>query len=178
MKQFSFTNFPEINSKRLLLRQLNSDDVFAIFKLRTNKEINKLISRKLPNKLEDAAEFIATCHQEFKKQNRIFWAIELKETKEVIGTIVFHNISLENEYAEIGYELNPKFQQKGFMNEAIKEVISFGFNKMKLKTIEAFTHKNNIASITLLEKHLFVFQPERKCKSVIDNRIFKLVNSL
>jgi ribosomal-protein-alanine N-acetyltransferase len=36
------------------------------------------------------------------------------------------------------------------MNEALVKVIDFGFNKMKLRTIEAFTHENNDRSIQLL----------------------------
>jgi ribosomal-protein-alanine N-acetyltransferase len=174
MKPFSFTDFPEINTERLLLRQLNADDADAIFKLRSNTEINKLITRKTPKNTEEATEFIAVCQQEFKKQNRVFWAMQLKETKQVIGAIVFHKISLENEYAEIGYELHPAFHQKGFMNEAMQAVLEFGKTRMQLKTTEAFTHQNNKASIALLEKHHFVFQPKRRDEGFENNRIWKL----
>jgi ribosomal-protein-alanine N-acetyltransferase len=177
MKQFSFLDFPELKTERLLLRQLNIDDANAIFKLRSNKEINKLITRKTPKSTEDAEEFISVCYQEFDKQNRIFWPMQLKETNEVIGTIAFHNISLDENYAEIGYELNPKFHKKGFMNEAIQAVVAFGIKTMKLKVIEAFTHQNNIASSALLEKHNFVFQPERRDEGFKNNRIFKLISN-
>jgi len=174
MKSFSFTDFPEINTERLLLRQLTFKDIDAIFKLRSNTEINKLITRKTPKNTEEATEFIAVCQQEFENQNRIFWAIQLKETKQVIGTIVYHNISLENNYAEIGYELHPIFHQKGLMNEAMEAVIEFGKTTMQLKKIETFTHQNNIASIALLEKHCFVFQPEKKDEGFENNRIFRI----
>lgn len=177
MKQFSFLHFPELKTERLLLRQLNTNDANAIFKLRSNKEINKLITRKIPKCIEDTEEFISVCHQEFEKQNRIFWAMELKETKEVIGTIVFHNISLDENYVEIGYELNPTFHKKGLMNEAMQAVVAFGVKTMKLKVIEAFTHQNNIASSALLEKHNFVFQPERRDEGFENNRIFKLISN-
>jgi len=55
--------------------------------------------------------------------------------------------------------------------------LDFGFHSMKLKTIEAFTHKNNTASKALLEKHHFVFQPERYDDGFENNRIFRLVNN-
>ena len=164
--------FPTLKTERLILRELNFNDVQAVFNLRSSEEINKLISRKTPDNLEEAKEFISVCLSEFKKGNRVFWAMEFN--KEIIGTIVYHNISSKNNYAEIGYELNPKFQQKDFMSKAMKAVLEFGKTKMNFKTIEAFTHKNNIPSITLLEKHNFVLMPEKKCKSVADNRIFKL----
>ena len=40
---------------------------------------------------------------------------------------------------------------------------------MELKTIEAFTHKNNTASISLLEKQKFVFEPEIKDEGFENN---------
>lgn len=171
-ENFNFTYFPTLKSERLTLRALNFNDIQAVFDLRSNDEINKLISRKTPENLEDAKEFINVCHSEFSKGNRIFWAIEFNE--KVIGTIVYHSISSEKNYAEIGYELHPKYHQKSFMSEALKTVLDFGIKKMNLKIIEAFTHKNNMASIALLEKHNFVFQPNRKCNSVKENCIFKL----
>ena len=167
------TFFPELQTERLILRQLKANDVKSIFELRSSEIVNKLITRKTPKNLEEASEFISVCHQEFEKKNRIFWAIQLKETNELIGTIVYHNISLEKEYAEVGYELNPNFLKKGFMNEAMQKVISFGIKTMSLKVIEAFTHQNNIASIALLEKHNFVYQPERRDNGFENNRIFQ-----
>lgn len=172
--QSVFSLFPELLTERLKLRQLNTEDVDAIYKLRSSEEVNKLITRKTPKNLEEAAEFISICHQEFENKNRIFWAMQLKETNEIIGTIVYHNILLDKNYAEIGYELNPKFIKKGFMYEAMQKVISFGIKTMNLKVIEAFTHQNNMASIALLEKHNFIFQPKRRCKVVENNRIFRL----
>lgn len=169
---FNFSSFPILKSKRLTLRELSFNDTQAIFKLRSNKKINKLITRQIPKNLNDAEKFIKTCYSEFKKENRIFWAIEFNNT--IIGTIVLHKISMLNNYAEIGYELNTKHQQKGFMFEAMKTVLEFAIHNLKLKTIEAFTHKNNIASIALLEKHNFVFLPHKKCSNVVNNRIWEL----
>ena len=167
-------SFPGLTSERLSLRKLNDEDIQAIFELRSSKEINRFITRKTPKNLDDAKEFISVCHQEFKNQHRIFWAIEDKSTKQLIGSIVYHRISIETNYAEIGYELDPAFHQKGFMSEAMKAVLEFGKSTMQLKTIEAFTHQNNTASKTLLEKHNFIFQTERREEGFENNRIFRL----
>ena len=82
------TTFPELSSERLTLRQLSFKDKRDIFKLRANKEVNKLITRETPKNLNDADAFIQTCLDEFEKGNRIFWAIEQKETYQMIGTHV------------------------------------------------------------------------------------------
>jgi ribosomal-protein-alanine N-acetyltransferase len=166
--------FPELSTERLTLRQLSSKDKREIFKLRSNKEVNKLITRETPKNLNDADAFIQTCLDEFENGNRIFWAMALENTNQIIGTIVFHNINLENSYAEIGYELNPDFQNEGFMSEAMKTVLDFGKTTLELKTVEAFTHQNNNASITLLENHQFVLEEEDEDDLFGDNRVFSL----
>jgi len=165
------TTFPELSTERLTLRQLSFKDKRDIFKLRANKEVNKLIARETPKNLNDADAFIQTCLDEFEKGNRIFWAIEQKETYQMIGTIVFHNINVENSYAEVGYELNPDYQKEGFMSEATEAILAFGKNTLNLKTVEAFTHKDNTDSITLLEKHQFILGDDDLFG---DNRVFSL----
>lgn len=154
------TIFPELLSDRLQLRELSTKDKRTIFKLRSNKEVNKLITRDTPKNLNDAEGFIQTCLDEFEKGNRIFWAIQNIENNQIIGSIVYHNINAENNYAEIGYELNPDFHNNGFMSEAMETVLEYGKSVLKLQTIEAFTHKNNTASTTLLKKHQFILDDD------------------
>ncbi|MDX6746344.1 GNAT family N-acetyltransferase [Polaribacter sp. PL03] len=173
MQEFSFSTFPELATDRLNLRQLTFDDVKPIFRLRSNKEINELITRETPKNLSEAEAFIDTCLKEFTNENSIFWGLELQSTGQLIGTICLHRIDLENNFAEVGYEVNPDFQDEGYMSEAMNKVLDFSIMTLSLKNIEAFTHQNNTASIALLEKYLFVLQPERRDEAIEDNRIYK-----
>lgn len=171
---FNFHPFPILETERLILRQLNLNDTKAIFGLRTNKEVNQFITRNTPKNLAEARAFIDMISNLVANNNGIFWVIESKQNNLVLGTIGLRHFEVDENYAEVGYELHPDFQERGFMSEALQEVLNFGFDKLNLKTIEAFTHKNNIASIALLEKHSFVFQPERREEEFENNRIFKL----
>ena len=47
------------------------------------------------------------------------------------------------------------------MDEAIKEVIGFAF-RSGFTSLEAYTHRHNLASTKLLLKHGFVHDEERK----------------
>jgi ribosomal-protein-alanine N-acetyltransferase len=173
MQEFSFSTFPELTTDRLILRQLTFNDIKPIFRLRSNKEINEFITRTTPKNLNEAEAFIDSCLNEFSNENRIFWGLELKSNSRLIGCISLNRIDLENNFAEIGYEVNPDFQDEGYMSEAMSKVLDFGIEAMNLKTLEAFTHQNNTASIALLEKYLFVLQPERRDEAIEDNRIYK-----
>ena len=173
---FNFNPFPVLETDRLILRQLTLEDTKAIFGLRTNKEINTFITRNIPNNLSETRAFIDMISTLVEKNDGIFWVIEAKQSNYLIGTIGLRHFEIADNYAEVGYELHPDFQERGFMSEALKEVLNFGFHNLQLKTIEAFTHKNNIASIALLEKHQFVFQTERREDGFENNRIWKLEN--
>ena len=52
--------------------------------------------------------------------------------------------------------LNPKFWKKGIMKEALLRVIDFGFDEMKLHSIEANINPDNEASAKILESTGFV----------------------
>jgi ribosomal-protein-alanine N-acetyltransferase len=86
------------------------------------------------------------------KNDSIYWAITWNSNDKLIGTICLFDFSENHSKAEIGYELLPEFQGKGIMQEAISEVIQFGFQRVRLTSIEAFTHSENERSTRLLEK--------------------------
>jgi len=50
----------------------------------------------------------------------------------------------------------PEFRGKGLISEAIKVVVKFGFDVMKLHSIEALIDPDNIASEKVLQKNGFV----------------------
>jgi len=173
---FDFTTFPVLETDRLTLRAINLEDAKAIFGLRANREVNKYIQREPLKNLSESRAFIDQISNLVAANNAIFWVIESKNSTELLGTIGLRNFDFAENYAEIGYEIHPDYQERGYMTEAFEEVLEYGFDKMELKTIEAFTHKNNLASITLLHKLDFDLQTDRTDEGFEDNRIYKLEN--
>lgn len=168
------TPFPILCTDRLTLRQLSINDDKEIFALRSNNEVNKYIDRAPSDTIEDARNFIHKIEEIVNKNEGIYWAITLTDNDNLIGTICLFNFSTENDQAEIGYELLPIFQGQGIMHEAISKVISFGLQTIGLKTIEAYTHVENVNSTKLLEK--FNFRKENSINSNLDDKYvtFKL----
>jgi ribosomal-protein-alanine N-acetyltransferase len=76
--------------------------------------------------------------------------------------------------AELGYELMPRFQKKGFMHEAVSRVIRHAFEQVSLDRIEAFTNRKNKNSIRLLEKNGFSLITDRTDAEHPSNIIFSL----
>ena len=158
MIRINFDPYPTIFTERLVLRQLMKDDKELLFGIRSNVKNNKYIDRALDKTAEETLAFIHKINTGIEMNKWIFWGIELKTTKELIGTICLWNFSLDGKTVEIGYELDPNFQGQGFMHESIKAVLDYGWSKLPLRIIEAHTHKDNLSSIRLLERNKFVLQ--------------------
>jgi ribosomal-protein-alanine N-acetyltransferase len=155
MLNLNFTAFPKLVTERLILRQLEAEDANEIFALRSSDEVNRFLDRPKAITIEEAKQFIYKINDGINKNERVYWAITLKNETKLIGTICYWNISKENDRAEVGYELHPRYQGKGIMQEALLKVIDFGFEQMRLKTITAVPSDDNIKSRKLLEKNNF-----------------------
>ena len=155
MLHFQFWPLPEIQTQRLLLRQLLTKDADAFFLLRCNEKVNQFMKRRPAQSLEETEEIIFNINEGITNKQWLYWAIVLQENKKLIGTITLWQFSDEGNNAEIGFELHPDFQHKGYMQEAVAAVTAFAFKQMQLKKLYAWTHRNNIASIKLLKKNNF-----------------------
>lgn len=80
------------------------------------------------------------------------WKIYLREREEPIGTIGFIGWDREARLGEVGFILMNIHTGRGYMTEACRAVIDFGFEGMALEVVEAKSLPNNLASIRVLEK--------------------------
>jgi len=147
-----FTPFPTLKTERLTLRQLSLNDAQNIFALRSNSETDKYLDREPSKTIEDAITFINNITESIERNESIYWAISLTDSKIFVGTICLFEFSDQANKCEIGYELLSTFQGKGIMKEATSKVIEYAVQTIKIQTIEAFTHINNQSSTKLLEK--------------------------
>jgi ribosomal-protein-alanine N-acetyltransferase len=156
MLQFNFDPFPGITTDRLVLRQMTTDDVNEMFFLRSDKEVMKYIDRPVAQDTDEALQFINTVTANTAKNESIIWALSLKNDPTLIGYICLWNIRPEHHRGEMGYAMHPQHHGKGIMHEAVKAVLDYSFNILKLHSIEANVNPGNIASIKLLERNGFV----------------------
>jgi len=151
----NFTPFPELTTKRLLLRRLVPDDAPAIQQLRSDDSVNKYLDRPKSMSMEESLAFVEKINANLVGGNSVYWVICFKEDTALIGTICLWNFDHEKEMADLGYELTPAQQGKGIVQEAVKSVINYGFAIMQLKVIAGLTHAENKASRKLLKRMNF-----------------------
>ena len=155
MLHCQFNPFPVITTERLLLRKFRVTDQEAVFALRSNREAMQYLDRPMATSLADALKYIELIITSADNNEGITWAITLKEEDVLIGTIGFWKFDKDNHRAEIGYMLHPDYHRRGIMQEALGAIIPYGFDTIRLHSIEANVNPANAASIAILEKNKF-----------------------
>jgi RimJ/RimL family protein N-acetyltransferase len=172
MTQIGLHTFPQLITKKLILRRLLMSDCEDVFKLRTDKEVNKFIERPVSRTEKNGEEFVKRIHKSIADNSIYHWVISLQENTKLLGTICLWNFKEDKTVAEVGYDLFPEYHNQGIMTEALISVLNFGFGIAGFNAIEAFTHKDNKASIKLLLKNGFLEDENRRDSENANNTIF------
>lgn len=162
------------STERLILRTISEHDSVEILGIRSNIEINRFLQRNPPKDSFEALEFILNIKQKSANNEIVFLGISTQNNPKLLGTICLWKFSKDRKTAELGYELLPEYHGKGIMSEAVNFILNYGFNDLNLNKIEAFTNKNNLNSIKLLQKSKFVLNKNRSDEKFPENIIFEL----
>jgi [ribosomal protein S5]-alanine N-acetyltransferase len=170
MSTFSFLPFQNLESERLLMRQISNDDVNEVFALRSNKETMQYIPRPLCVDLEDAYRHIKMIQDKTESGEGINWAVTLKGSTKLIGIAGHYRMKWEHFRSEIGYMFLPEYHGKGVATETISLLVKYGFEKMNMHSLEGIIDPKNIASARVLEKNGFVKEAHFKENEFFDGR--------
>ncbi len=109
MSTFSFLPFQNLESERLLLRQISNEDVNEVYALRSNKDMMKYIPRPLCTDLNDALHHIKMIQEKSESNEGINWAVTLKGASKLIGIVGHYRMKWEHFRSEIGYMFLPEY---------------------------------------------------------------------
>jgi ribosomal-protein-alanine N-acetyltransferase len=149
--------FKELQTDRLLLKNISSDDRDFIFTVFSNDDVNRYLYDAEPLTDISGADDIINFYLEPEPRNQHRWIIIRKADNAKMGTCGFHCWDKNNAKTEIGYDLLKEYWGNGYMQEAIGETINFAERVMSIKQIDANIFVDNIKSIKLLEKFGFIF---------------------
>lgn len=141
--------FPVLATERLDLRELDESHVDSLYRVWTDPAVIKYLVLEPFVEVGQARGMVSLLRDLYPNQG-MRWAIVERSSDSIIGTCGFHRLSLEHQRAEIGYELDSKFWRKGFMSEAVGEVLNYGFDAMGLNRVEALVTAGNEGSAGFL----------------------------
>ena len=149
--------FRNLETPRLLLRNISDEDTELVYSLFSDNEVNRYLFDAEPLKDLHGAEEIISYYTESEPRSHHRWVLIIKETGTAIGTCGFHRWDREAAGCDIGYDLLPGFRGNGYMSEALQEIISFADKVMRVRTIYACIYSKNTKSIRLAESSGFKF---------------------
>ncbi|MFS0638907.1 GNAT family protein [Mesobacillus foraminis] len=148
--------FPRLETKRLVLREVTTEDSNSLLKYLSDEEVMKYYGLNPFESINDALDEISWYQSIQKNKTGIRWGITLKDQGAVIGSCGFHNSVLQHFRTEIGFELSKDHWGKGIAFEAVQAIISYGFEHLELQRIEALIEPPNSSSQRLVEKLGFI----------------------
>ncbi len=151
-------NLKVLETDRLILRRLSTDDAEFILELLNEPSFLRFIGDKGVRTLEDARNYILNGPVDM--YNRLGFGLYLTELKEDGAPIGICGLIKRDglEDVDIGFAFLPRFQAKGYAYEAASAVMAYGKDVLGLKRIVAITSLDNHASAKLLEKLGMLFE--------------------
>lgn len=144
-----FTTFPTLADERVVLRRITSADAAGLQAICVYDGVAATSER-------DALSMLIRIELDYQDGDTVHWGICLPGTTEVVGTCGFYRGYPDNT-GEIGYVLKEAYRGQGIMTAALRLVITFGFDHLKLNRIVAYTNPTNAPSIAVLTR--LGFQP-------------------
>ncbi|KAJ4457103.1 putative GNAT family N-acetyltransferase [Paratrimastix pyriformis] len=143
---------PSLTTERLTLDAMKMSDSDEVERLAGNEAVTRTISG-IPHPYPPGSSrpWIATHLAEFLAGKSVTWAIRLTGTGTLMGCIDL-TINKENDNAEVGYWLGVPYWNHGYITEAARAVIQFGFEYFGLKRIHARHMSINPSSGRVMQK--------------------------
>ena len=175
------SQFPIMESNRIIIREMQDHDLNVIYDFNSCIDSLRYIARQPFTDKKAARKKLNFFLKSNKNRTACWWIFTLKETGEDIGYGGLFDICTNSNKAEIGYAIIKKYWNKGYMSEALQEIIHFAMNRAKLHKIYGVILDGNTRSAGLLEKNGFKKEGHLKDHSFargqyFDECIYGLIN--
>lgn len=140
-----------LETPRLYLRPWQLEDAPDMYAYSTSIKVGPMAGWKPHESLEETQKII----QMFIREDET-WAICLKNTKKVVGSIGLHPTNKPSERM-LGYVLSEAYWGQGIAVEAAKEAIAFGFSNLGLDQISVSHFTFNTQSKRVIQKLGFTY---------------------
>ena len=153
-----FSHIPELYTERLYLRGMLVADAPDMFDYARDPEVSRFLTWEPHPHVKFTKSYLTCVGQQYRTGDFFDWAVIHRESGRMIGTCGFTSFRYESNAGEIGYVLHPDFRGQGLATEAVRAVLSFGFEELELHRIEARYMQENIASRRLMERVGMTFE--------------------
>ena len=147
-----FDDMPRLETPRLILRRLDMRDAPDLFDYSRDPQVAKHVLWDAQTSVSEARAYVRYMLRRYRAGEPASWGIEEKETGRVVGTIGYMWYQRDNNACEVGYSLARRRWNRGYMTEALAEVLRFSFEELGVHRVEAQHEVENAASGAVMRK--------------------------
>lgn len=153
IKMLTHKGTKRLETQRLILRSFVESDAEQMFENWASRDIVTKYLSWFPHKdIEETRSIIREWIEEDKKPDRYQWAIVIKSTDEVIGSIGVVRQNEDVKSAEMGYCIGNDFWHQGYTSEALTRVLKYLFEEIGFNRVMALHDVNNPNSGAVMRK--------------------------
>ena len=127
---------PVLSGSAVTLRELRTTDASSLFLLLTSEEVTRFISPP-PSTVEGFERFIAWTHRQREAGSYACFAVTLKGHDTAIGLFQVRDLGIGFDTAEWGFAIGSPFWGTGTFEEAATLVLTFAFETLGIRRLEA-----------------------------------------
>ena len=140
-------------TERLILRRFEISDAEDVFNNYCNNDnVTKYLSWKTHQTIDETKEYLNNVAlPKYQKENSYLWAVVLKETNQVIGSIEASKVDTELKSIMFGWVLSEKYWGQGLMPESARVIRDYLFDEGFVR-IWAYHNAENSKSGRVMQK--------------------------
>lgn len=151
---------PVLKTERLLLRPFTTEDAEEVFACwESDPDVAKYMFWCSHNDVEESKNWVREEQGKIDDENWYRFALVIRDTGALIGTGLIY-FEEEVNCWEIAYNLGKKYWGKGYVTEAMQEILSFAQKELGIKEIVGRYAKENPASGNVLRKLGFQYEKD------------------
>lgn len=148
---------PLLETERLLLRTFEEQDTKNVFYgWESDPEVARYMCWSSHNDIEKTKKWIEFEIEQIEKDDWYRWAITNRDTGDLLGTCLIYYDDVTKAY-EVSYNLSRKYWGHGFITEAMRAIIKFAKEDLKITLLKGSHAKINVASERVFQKLGFTY---------------------
>ena len=147
-----FASLPVLETDHLVLRPLRRRDANDIFSYASDPEVARYVLWDPHQSVSETRSYIRYMRSLSRRGLPSSWAVTLRDSGKVIGTIGFMWYSTENRSAELGYSFSREYWNRGYGTSLAETLLRMAKASGLSRTVEAITDPDNVFSKRILQK--------------------------
>lgn len=138
-----------LRTPRLVLRRPVPEDALRVFRAYArDPEVTRYLTWRPHERPDETRAWMLKALAGWTEMRALTWMIQDSEQKEIVGAV---ELRLESQ-ANLGFVLARPYWNRGFMTEAVREVLLWASGREEIERIWALCAVENVASARVLEK--------------------------